>query len=58
MPAKPEADPYETIAELKREVITLKVQLLTLTRDLANVVAILSEGRLKENGWETWPVRQ
>ena len=52
MPARNNAaDPNERIAELEREVTTLRIQLLTVTRDLANVVAMLAAGHLEQNGW-------
>ena len=55
MPAKKhtgtDADPYERIAELERENTALKIQLLTITRDLGALVSQMAEERLKENGW-------
>ena len=53
MPAKPSADtdPHERIAELERENTTLRIQLLTVTRDLARLVSDMAEERLKDNGW-------
>lgn len=52
MPAKKSnGDPYERIAELERENTELKIQLLTITRDLGALVAQMAEDRLKENGW-------
>jgi len=55
MPAKKhtetDADPYERIAELERENTALKIQLLTITRDLGALVSQMAEERLKKNGW-------
>lgn len=44
----------ERVEELERENIALKVQVLRLVKDLANIVSICN-GHLKESGWE-WPV--
>lgn len=37
-----------TIARLERENSTLRIQLLTVTRDLANAMAILADGQLPQ----------
>ncbi len=39
-----------TIDALERENTTLRIQLLTVTRDLANIVAMLANGHLEQNG--------
>lgn len=44
-------DPHKRIEELERENTTLKIQILTITRDMANIIASISAGTLKHNGW-------
>ena len=39
-----------TIDKLERENQTLRIQLLTVTRDLANMVSMLANGHLQQNG--------
>lgn len=52
MPANDGAtDPDMIIAQLKRENECLKIQLLTVTRDMAQMLAYIADGHLKDNGW-------
>jgi hypothetical protein len=52
MPASDGASAQAIIQKLERENVELKIQLLVVTRDLANVLAIC-DGHLGED-WE-WP---
>ena len=55
MPARDGHSAQSIIRQLERENLELRIQLLQVTRDLCNVLAIF-DGQLGE-GWE-WPAEQ